>query len=123
MNRFRIQSNVSIKEGNKLFLGDVHLFNCNNEAVNLIENLIKKSSDNVYFTFTDALECLNRDSEFNIFEGGKKHYLLDTLDFLAKCGVVETDCSKMFEVADNDEAVNIIKRAITFSVCPHMDIR
>ena len=107
--KFSLKKDVKIDEEGRLFLGDVHLFNCSSGGMEIFKIAENRMNYRGYFTSQDIFSDATSE-EFDCVPD-KYKYILEHLIYLVNCGVVEVQ-QVLFEVADNEDAERIVRDAV-----------
>lgn len=116
MKMYSVNSSCVLNHDGKLIVNDVHLFNCSDNGVKLINTAMELSTKNGGFTAKDLLHSFCGTKLLGDLENSEEiHHWMRICDYLLNVGVLNVKQQQLFYVADNDQAREIVRNAITNS--------
>ena len=85
---YKICENCRLEHPNKLYTGDVHLFNCSKDGLTLINSIINNTKDKSWFTLQHILMDMRKTLYKNNVDNPEK-FLHECLLYLLRVNVLE----------------------------------
>ena len=93
-------------------LGKTHLFNCSEDGILLLEEIMKLGASGSWFTPAELELKLPKTFDYTCdVHVTHESHVKGILDFFVECTVLRSKETPLFEVADNDEARKIVLTA------------